>query len=254
MKYFEALTEDDGAIVIDDNFQNLEVLAKIPLANIVCTKTNIGVTHYAFYKLPTINYVNATPVIYGLSLNGLNDVKPFSFDLRNPVSGSGLAVYFYDTSCGSNATKYVESVERADIVAKASVYLFGYKQRSASEHLAGLEIYNADGDVTYSSAAPYAYILGCGSDDQETITFKDTTIACNLGTDAYTDIKESHKAGTKGIESVMRPGYVVSSNSVTINKLRINVVYVDDVEDDLVEREYFSAYYSYGWLILTFKS
>lgn len=48
MKYFEALTEDDGAIVIDDNFQNLEVLAKIPLANIVCTKTNIGVTHYAF--------------------------------------------------------------------------------------------------------------------------------------------------------------------------------------------------------------
>lgn len=52
----------------------------------------------------------------------------------------------------------------------------------------------------------------------------------------------------------MRPGYVVSSNSVTINKLRINVVYVDDVEDDLVEREYFSAYYSYGWLILTFKS
>lgn len=82
MKYFEALTEDDGAIVIDDNFQNLEVLAKIPLANIVCTKTNIGITHYAFYKLPTINYVNATPVIYGLSLNGLNDVKPFSFDLR----------------------------------------------------------------------------------------------------------------------------------------------------------------------------
>lgn len=236
-KYLEVINDNDK-IVIDDNYACLELLDSFPLSE--CQKIASGVSYY--YRYPrTIS--GAT--LYGISLNGLNDLSWFSFE------ADSYNLFFYDKD-SAKANIGIVPVARDDIISKARLYAFGIPNRKASTHGFGLEICNGNGDVVYASGHKYLNTLGCGSDYTQSIALNGDTVAINLGYDRACDYYQSHRSGTSGAEYTNRARFEVKNNIVSISRQMFSVLYTDFNDDDYyredVER-YFEAWLGYGWLI-----
>lgn len=237
-KYFEVIN-DDNSVVIDDNYECLELVDSFPLSQ--CTKVTTGASIY--YRFPRT--ISAT--LYGISVNGLNNVSKFSFDT------GASHIEFYDSNSAIRNVGII-SVARDDIISKATLYAFNIPNRKASTNGIGLEIYNASGNVVYSSLKKYLNTLACGSDYTKTVAFNGTTIIFNLGYDRSSDYYISHNLGGSGFEYTMRPFYEIKNNTVTITRATYSVLFSDfDYDEknysDYDIEHYFEAWLGYGWLI-----
>lgn len=238
MKFFEILSPD-GAIVIDNNFKNIELLDHFPLSDCTFRPNHLSQNHGSYSLLRT----NPKATLIGINLNGLNGVNWFGFTADN------TGIRFYDSRSGIE-NHGILPVKRDDIANTAHVYLFGFGDDSPTEHGTGLEICNADGKVVYSSAKRYLNVLGCGSEKSETVQMNGTTIAFALGTDHVTKIYESHKVGEKGVEYDRYPRFTVNENSITVGMIEARTVYItDDGASDWGWHLIFHCYYNFGWLI-----
>lgn len=238
MKFFELLSPD-GAIVIDNNFKNIELLDHFPLSDCTFRPNHLSQNHGSYSLLRT----NPKATLTGISLNGLNGVNPFGFDT------GASSISFYDRRSGLENMGIIP-VKRDDIAGVAEVYLFGFSDDTPSVHGTGLEVCNADGKVIYSSSKRYMNVLGCGSEKSETVQMNGTTIAFTLGTDHVTKIYENHKVGAKGVEYDRYPRFTVNENSITVGMIEARTVYIpDDDAPDWGWHLIFHCYYNFGWLI-----
>lgn len=238
MKFFEILNPD-GAIVIDSNFKNIELLDHFPLSDCTFHPNHLSQNHGSYSLLRS----NPKATLVGISLNGLNGVNRFGFSAN--IGG----VEFYDNHSGMG-NHGILPVKRDDIANTAHVYLFGFGDDSPAEHGTGLEICNADGKIIYSSDKRYLNVLGCGSEKSETVQMNGTTIAFTLGTDHVTKIYENHKVGAKGIEYDRYPRFTVNENSISIGMLETRTDYMPaDGDPPLGWHLIFHCYYNFGWLI-----
>lgn len=240
MKFFEAINEQDQSIVIDDTFKNLELIDHFPLSQ--CTfEQDSGGNNHGSYLFPSSN---ANVLLAGISINQLSGVEPFG------LFGLGGSISFYDKKSGA-PQKGIFPVKRDDIASKAEVYRFGFTNINSSTHGTGLEICNADGKIIFSSDKKYLHVIGCGSDNAQTIMFGDGVhIAFTLGTDHVTKIYESHKFGAHGAEYDIYPRFSITSNSVTVGKLKATSFYAADEEPEPYPWNLiYNSWFNYGWLI-----
>lgn len=237
MKFFELLNPD-GAIVIDDNFKNIELLDHFPLSACTFYPNHLSQNHGSYSLLRT----NPKVTLIGISLNGLNGVSRFGFTADN------TGISFYDSHSGIDNIGILP-VKRDDIANTAHVYLFGFGDDSPTEHGTGLEICNAEGKIIYSSAKRYLDVLGCGSGKNETVQMNGTTIAFVIGTDHVTKIYENHKVGAKGVEYDRYPRFTVNENSITVGMIEARTIYTTDDDPPLGWHLIYHCYYNFGWLI-----
>lgn len=230
MKYFEVINENGSGIVIDDSLFNVELDDIVPLKN--ATKREI----YKDYIFTNLTY---TSPIIGIGANELVG-KSFCFSLMR--SSDGLSISFFDNS-------ELQHVFRDDIVEKGKLYFLKKKKRKPSEHLAGMEIYNENGDVVYTSKGKYLNVLGCGGDDAQTVRLEKNTVLFELGADHFTDIRIKHHMGVNGQQTESHPRFSINDNSVTVKKTTLNTLYVDDIGDDISAKHDFHASWCYGWMI-----
>lgn len=237
MKYFELIGDTEN-VVIDDNFECLELIDSFPLSQ--CTK--VAGSYDTYYRYPrTVN-----GILYGISIGGLAGKQWFSFDADSNT------IRFYGQ--GSNVQNIgMVSVARDDIIANATLYVYGISNRLPSEHLDGIEIYNAEGKVVFSSDCEYLNTIACGSDYTETITFSNNAIIFNLGYDRSCDYYNSPHLGIDGFDYTLRARFDVQENSVSISRVSYGTLWhefsYDELEwyDDI--EHYFEAWLGYGWLI-----
>lgn len=237
-KHLEVIN-DDGSICIDDAYKNLELLDVVEMKNskktLISESTEGKMWEYS-YSSSDDAYRNG--LIYGI---GLSELAGKSFCI---VIGEGV-FHFFDPKSRSKLW-----VERDDVVAAGKIYIFGHRDRNPSTGLAGIEIYNADGKVVYTSDARYLDVLACGSDETTTVEFTgDGVCALELGSDQFLHIWISHHVGVKGIDSEMHPYFKIENGKVTIQKIRFNDIYVAGDEPPEWEKEDFAASYTYGWLV-----
>ena len=239
-KYFEAVN-NDGSICVDDTYQNLELLEVVELKN--AKKTLISDTPYGKnwqYTYTCSDIALKNGLLRGV---GLSELAGKSFCM----SIVGNNIYFYDPKAGNK-----NGAERDDVMEKARLYIFGYNNRQPAQHLAGLEIYNADGGVVYSSDAQYLDVLACGNEETANVAFDKNDDVCilELGSDTFLHLYIVAHQGTKGIDSETHPYFEISDGAVTIKKVTFNDAYVDDIdmEHPLIQEE-FKAWYTYGWLM-----
>jgi len=248
--YFEYVSEDNERVVLDDRFQNFELVDVTALAQ--CGRQATP-TLYS-YKKTTITRL--TPgkdiLVHGLGLTGLSG-KRFCINVTQDYSGE-RRLYLYNPDLP--ASQRVHPVFRDDIAAVAKVYAFAIRARKPAEHLNGIELYDESGNVLYSSGARYMDVIRCGT-DAVTVPYDDNTVAIPFGEDVYVKVKSSHK-GQWGTESNIRPTFTVSANTVSIAASVFMTAYVGGVGDDddgghhrdAEDIEYSNlASYAYGYMI-----
>ena len=248
--YFEYVSEDNERVVLDDRFQNFELVDVTALAQ--CGRQATP-TLYS-YTLPAIPRL--TPgkdiLVHGLGLTGLSG-KRFCINVTQDYSGE-RRLYLYNPDLP--ASQRVHPVFRDDIAAVAKVYAFAIRARKPAEHLNGIELYDESGNVLYSSGARYMDVIRCGT-DAVTVPYDDNTVAIPFGEDVYVKVKSSHK-GQWGTESNIRPTFTVSANTVSIAASEFMTAYVGGVGDDddgghhrdAEDIEYSNlASYAYGYMI-----
>lgn len=239
-KYFEAVN-NNGSICVDDTYQNLELLEVVELKN--AKKTLVSDTPYGKnweYTYTCSEVASKNGLLRGVGLSELTG-KSFCMSIV------GNNIYFYDPKAGNK-----NWAERDDVMEKARLYIFGYNNRQPAKHLAGLEIYNANGDVVYSSNAQYLDVLACGNSKTATVAFNKNDDVCilELGSDRFLQLYTVHHQGTNGIDSETHPYFEISDGTVTIKKMTFNDSYVDDINMNhpMLQKE-FEAWYTYGWLM-----
>lgn len=254
---------DNGNVVIDDNFACLEVIDSFPLSQ--CSRQDwaggYAKYHNYVYNFPHTIKSNA---MVGISLNGLNGVPAFSFDVTQNY------IRFFGNGSGINNIGIV-SVDRADIIQNSTLYVFDISEKGASTSGCGLEILNSAGKVVYSSNSSYLNVIDCGSDESKDIVqipfSSSVTVAVKLGDDNSSEYWMSHHLGQTGGEYTKRPAFKVENNTVKIGPHFLGIVFPDDFDTptynpstgqwednygsgDLIEYEYFfSAWLGYGWLV-----
>lgn len=235
-KYFEVIGDEEN-VVIDDNFECLELVASFPLSQ--CTKVTVG--NNVYYRYPKSVYGG---VLYGITVGGLVGKAWFSFETDS------MQIKFYDQNSNLSGVGMV-SVARDDIIANSTLYVYGISDRKPSEHMVGLEIYNEQGKVVFCSDCEYINTIACGSDYTETILYSGNAIIFNLGYDRSCDYYESHKYGRNGYDYTMRPKFEITSNSISISKANYGTLWVEnpDFNSDVDIEHYFEAWLGYGWLV-----
>lgn len=238
--FFEAVN-NDGSICVDDTYQNLELLEVVELKN--AKKTLISDTPNGKnwqYTYTCSDVASKNGLLRGV---GLSELAGKSFCM----SIVGNNIYFRDPKAGKK-----NCVERDDVMEKARLYIFGYNNRQPAQHLAGLEIYNADGGVVYSSDAQYLDVLACGNEETATVAFDKNDEVCilELGSDTFLHLYIVAHQGENGIDSEAHPYFEISDGAVTIKKMTFNDAYVGDVDmHHPMMYEVFKAWYTYGWLM-----
>ena len=248
--YFEYVSEDNERVVLDDRFQNFELVDVTALAQ--CGRQATP-TLYS-YTLPAIP--GLTPgkdiLVHGLGLTGLSG-KRFCINVTQDYSGE-RRLYLYNPDLPTS--QRVHPVFRDDIAAVAKVYAFAIRARKPAEHLNGIELYDESGNVLYSSGARYMDVIRCGT-DAVTVPYDDNTVAIPFGEDVYVEVKSSHK-GQWGTESNIRPTFTVAAHTVSVAASVFMTAYGGDVGDNDEggghhgddEIEYTNlASYAYGYMI-----
>lgn len=236
--YFEAISDTDEAIVIDDTFKNIEVLDSFPLSQCRFITQNDS-NHGAYSLLRT----NPKTALVGIGLNDLNGLSWFMFN-----SDYGH-IYFYDNNSGIEDVGLFP-VRRNDISAVATVYLLGFAENDPSAHGIGLEIYNADGKIVYSSVTQHLDILAC-TDGNTQMALTDNMVFMTLGTDHAADIKASHHKGWWGAEYTKYPAIEVANNVVSVSPHNATVYYFQgaDMEEWEVEEHIDKGSLFFSYLI-----
>lgn len=257
---------DDKRVVIDDKFACMEVVESFPLSQ--CKKkdmsSNTAKWHNYYYEFPSGHSIPDNALV-GISLNGITSEVPFSY------FAAGNAIRFFGDGSAVSQVGIV-SIERDDIVAVSTLYVFNHATRSPSEHGTGLEIINDKNEIVFSSERPYINVLKCGSDEKDSVSTASTRpiIACNLGYDYYYELyARAHHIEPNGVESHKRPTYILKNQVVSIVPRFFNVFWMGDSQapeynpdtgewtyPDVGGPEYggfyeFDAWYNYGWLVGT---
>lgn len=257
---------DDKRVVIDDKFACMEVVDSFPLSQ--CKKqdmsSNTAFFHNYYYVFPSGHSIPDNALV-GISLNGITSDVPFSY------STTGDAICFWGDG-SAVAQVGIMAIERDDIVAVSTLYVFNHATRSPSEHGTGLEIINDKNEIVFSSERPYINVLKCGSDEKDSVSTASTKpiIACNLGCDYYYELyQQSHNISPQGVESHKRPTYILKNQVVSIVPRFFNTWWTGDSQapeynPDTGEWTYpdnggpeyggfyeFDAWYNYGWLVGT---
>ena len=216
--YFEYINENDGRVVLDDRFQNFELVDVKPLSQ--CAKWTSG---YVLPAIPGIN-INTDILVHGITLVGLSG-KQFCMNAATNYDGTRYLCFY--NPAGQN----VEPVYRDDIAAVASIYTFAIWKRPPAEHLSGVELYNEAGNVVYSSGARYMDVIHCGT-DAATVPYDDSTLAIPFGEEKYVELRFSHRTGYYGMDSSVRPAFTVNANTVSITARAFTTYYTEGFDDD----------------------
>lgn len=265
--YFEVIG-DDKRVVIDDKFACMEVVDSFPLSQ--CKKEDMfsnaaaGAGHNYYYKFPSGHSIPDDALV-GISLNGITSEVPFSY------FAIGDTIRFYGDG-SAVAQVGIVGIERDDIIATSTLYMFNHATRTPSEHGTGLEIINDKNEIVFSSERPYINVLKCGSDEKDSVSTASTKpiIACNLGYDYYYELyQQSAHISPQGVESLKRPTYILKNQVVSIVPRFFNTFWTGDSQapeynPDTGEWTYpdnggpeyggfyeFDAWYNYGWLVGT---
>ena len=207
-KYFEAINDSNQSIVIDDTFKNIEVLDSFPLSE--CNFTTWHDSNHGYYSLKR---GNANTALVGISLNPLVGLPWFMYH------GTYGYIYLYDGNSGIQDVG-IFPVKRDDIAEASTIYLLGFSNSEPSTHGTGIEIYNADGKVVYSSEQQYLEAVACGSTDAE-VTLQDNLVFFTLGVDHAADILTGHQTGSYGAEYTKYPALEVTSNKDEITNAEL---------------------------------
>ena len=239
-KYFEVVNQNDESIVIDDRFICLELQEIFPLSG--------------FNRVPGDSYRNphytqkhnlGAPVFWGIGLDGLGGKS-----ICPQITGidDAVRVEFYDPK---SKEVYLNKILRDDIAQVAKIYAFSIRGRDPSAHLTGLEIYNEQWKVVYSSQYGHLNVLACDCVDA-TVAFGRGGVAFILGEDTAYDYHESAHSGMFGAEYVIYPQFTIKDNTVKIQKIVKQTVYVDDIDEilrDPFHEHRYAAGAAYGWLV-----
>lgn len=259
---------DDKRVVIDDKFACMEVVDSFPLSQ--CQKedmsSNTAKWHNYYYKFPSGHSIPDNALV-GISLNGITSEVPFSYS----TSTTRDAICFWGDG-SAVAQVGIMAIERDDIVAVSTLYVFNHATRSPSKHGTGIEIINDKNEIVFSSERPYINVLKCGSEEKDSVSTASTKpiIACNLGLDYYHELYcQSAHISPNGVESHKRPTYMLKNQVVSIVPRFFNTFWAGDSQapeynPDTGEWTYpnnggpeyggfyeFDAWYNYGWLIGT---
>lgn len=262
-KYLE-IKNDNSEVVIDDQFQCLEVIDSFPLSQ--CTKKDqsdgSGVYNNWYYFFPR-SIPNGAVV--GISLNNMPNTNLFSFDIT-----STYIRFWGDGSAIQNMGLF--SITKDDVVANCTLYVFDVATRGASSSGVGLEICNASNKLVYSSACNYLDTIACGSDDTTTISIPQdkVSVLIALGYDNSRNYYQpNHHTAPTGAEYTKRVGIYINNGKLTITPQTCSIAYLGesqtpeynestgqwtypDEEWDDVDGIYdFSAWLAYGWLVGT---
>ena len=240
-RYFECLSEDDERVILNDSFQNLELIEIVPMSR--CEKRSINGS--VDYVVPqTSNAAKDDCYLFGVSLAELQG-KSFCVDITRQYDSPNTwaLMQFYDPPT------LFTTVARDDIVKVGNLYIFGTKKRSPSEHLTGLEVFDANGRVVYSSNARYLDVSYCGGDDPASYAYDADTLLFLLSEDIIVDQVIYLEAGTVGSNRAWKPLISVSNNTVSINKVLLEHKYegVPPRYDPIVD--WYSEVHAYAYMI-----
>lgn len=267
MSNYLEIIGDDKRVVIDDKFACMEVVDSFPLSQ--CDKvdesSNTASWHDYYYVFPSGHSIPGNALV-GISLNGITSEVPFSYEAEFSH------IRFFGKGSGVDQVGIV-SIERDDIIATSTLYIFDNATRTPSKHGVGLEIVNDKNEIVFSSERPYINVLKCGSEEKDSVSTASTKpiIACNLGYDYYYELyQQNHHVAPNGVESHKRPTYILKNQVVSVVPRFFNTFWTGDSQapeynpdtgewtypDDNSGPEYggfydFAAWYNYGWLIGT---
>lgn len=260
-KYFEVIG-DTGNVVIDDQFECLEVIDSFPLSQCIKHDLTGGGVRYHNYIYNFPRSIKSGAVV-GISINDLNGLPFFAFDV-----GTGY-IRFYGQGSGIDNIGIV-SVERDDIIQNSTLYVFDVANRGPSEHGIGIEIINENNKIVYTSDSDYLNVIACGSDENKTITevpiTDATTVVIKLGDDNSSEYWSSHKNGIVGAEYTKRPAFMINNNTINIAPSIASIAYIADVQGPTYDpstgqwidpnsgsaqdwKYTFSAWLGYGWMV-----
>lgn len=156
--YFFARSADDQYNIIDDDYRTMQVIGEVSGATFT----------YEYYQQEHCYYIDsggldATSVIWALSLPELTG-NSFIIDYFADTT-SRLKVMFYKPFVSGTVGLNNNWTKTDDTLIKKMRFLAlsDIAPLSRSNHLAGLEIYNASGDVMYSSAVRSLNVLACAA-------------------------------------------------------------------------------------------
>ena len=199
MSNYLEIIGDDKRVVIDDKFACMEVVDSFPLSQ--CDKvdmsSNTASWHDYYYVFPSGHSIPGNALV-GISLNGITSEVPFSYEAEFSH------IRFFGKGSGVDQVGIV-SIERDDIIATSTLYIFDNATRTPSKHGVGLEIVNDKNEIVFSSERPYINVLKCGSEEKDSVSTASTKpiIACNLGDDYYYELyQQSHHLSPQGIEAL----------------------------------------------------
>lgn len=269
MATYLEIKNENGGVVLDDNYQCLEVIDSFPLSQ--CTKENWGGggTKYSNYYYRFPRNIPSGAVV-GISLNNMPNTNLFSFDITQ------THIRFWGEGSAINNIGLV-SIAKDDIVNSCTLYVFDVDDSPPKEHGVGLEIYNAVGNVVYSNTKDYLDVIACGSDDTKTLTIPSgkTSVLITLGYDnSYEYYQLAHHYAPTGGEYTKRVGCYINNGTVTLTPQTCMVMYVGDIGDDVPYYDHntgqwvypddiyidegpaiyeYSAWLAYGWLVGVIK-
>ena len=236
-KYFEAININDSAVIIDDSFKNVELIGVYPLSSF--TKN--------FSGLPSVDYSypleNRESIIYGIGLSELRGER-FCISIERLTWDNKIHIAFYRPENSKQ-----DHITRDDIMRRGKLYAFEYRAREPTPHMTGVEIYNDQGRVVYTTNTRYLKVICCKGDTHTaTVPIADHSIAFVLGHDHYLDLLEDHH-GAFGIDVEWWPVFDVLNDRVIISKIARNTVYQSEDQPEPEAQRKYSASYAYGWLI-----
>nr|DAS40837.1 MAG TPA: hypothetical protein [Caudoviricetes sp.] len=236
VNYFEARNSDNGTVVIDDVYKNVELSAVYNLALFNREEVRGSVSY--FCKSET----NNDDILWGIGLKELagKTVTPEIY-----AGGGVIQLYFHDANGGGTSARPAE-----DIMRVGKLYSFAYRNREPTPHMAGLEVYSDQGAVLYSSDAKYLQVLSCGAHESATTPISDRAVAFTLGID-FANVLYVYAASIYGESDLVCPQFAVSANSVSVSEKKYNEVYSFDGSGSGIDlREvYHTGARSYGWMI-----
>lgn len=241
-KYFEAVNPGDESIVIDDTLMCLELRGTYPLS--IFNRFPGDAYRVAEYSL---RHDLGDGIFWGIGLDGLTG-KSFCPEI---IASSLYVSIQFRNPAEKNFHK--DKILRDDIAATANLHAFSLAPRAPTDHGLGMEIYNDQGKVVYSSAYGHLHVLGCDCVDFATVSYGGTGVVFALGRDIAYDYYISRKQGIFGAEYAIYPQITVGSNSVAVKKIIKQTMYVDSnidaIKDDPDHEHHYASGHAYGWLV-----
>lgn len=234
-KYFEARNQNDGAVIIDDAYRNIELSNVYNLSSF--SKKYVGGATSYIYTIETVN----DDILWGI---GLKELVGKSIIFSVFLDNRTIELHFRDKEHGT------VSCPADDIMRFGKLYSFAYRSREAAQHMTGLEVYGDHGRVVYSSNANYLRVLSCGGHENATIPVSDRAVAFTLGDDFVYNIY-AYSWSIRGDIVAEAPKFTVMGSSISVSEQQLSYSYSSESGPPMgsLRESYHYGGKSYGWLI-----